>query len=56
MSWGYWGIVTGLLVMLVLFFVSMGILYRGSGKPMADAADVQAERDSKTVSSTKHAA
>jgi hypothetical protein len=27
MSWGYWGIVTGLLVMLTLFFFCMDILY-----------------------------
>jgi uncharacterized membrane protein len=43
MSWGYWGIVTGLVVMLVLFFVSMAIIYhttetseRGKSTPLAD--------------------
>lgn len=27
MSWGYWGIVAGLLTMVALFFVCMAILY-----------------------------
>lgn len=27
MSWGYWGIVTGLLTLVGLFFVCMAILY-----------------------------
>ncbi|CAI4033558.1 MAG TPA: hypothetical protein VLA99_01445 [Nitrospiraceae bacterium] len=27
MSWGYWGIVAGLLTMVGLFFVCMAILY-----------------------------
>lgn len=28
MTWGYWGIVTGLLVLLVLFFICVEILNR----------------------------
>jgi hypothetical protein len=28
MSWGYWGIVTGLMVLLAIFFVCVDILYR----------------------------
>ena len=27
MSWGYWGIVTGLLMQVVMFFVCMYIVY-----------------------------
>jgi hypothetical protein len=27
MSWGYWGIVTGLVVQVVMFFVCMTIVY-----------------------------
>lgn len=29
MSWGYWGIVTGLLSLLAIFFVSMSLVYSG---------------------------
>ena len=30
MSWGYWGIVGGLLAMVTTLFVCVGILYSGS--------------------------
>ncbi|MGE3154249.1 MAG: hypothetical protein AB7G48_14510 [Nitrospiraceae bacterium] len=32
MSWGYWGIVAGLMTMVGLFFVCMAILYRGKSE------------------------
>jgi len=34
MSWGYWGIVSGLVVLLVVFFVSMEILYSRARGPV----------------------
>lgn len=30
MSWGYWGIVAGLLALVAIFFVSMDLLYAGT--------------------------
>jgi hypothetical protein len=46
MSWGYWGIVTGLLALLLVFFVSVNLLYSGSGKgnQAPDRSDGQTER------------
>lgn len=44
MSWGYWGIVAGLLSLLALFFVCIEIVYRGSGTaagPSVSGADPQ---------------
>ena len=29
MSWGYWGIVTGLLVLVTVFFFTIDLFYRG---------------------------
>lgn len=31
MSWGYWGIVTGLAIMLGVFFFSIALVYSGVG-------------------------
>jgi len=39
MSWGYWGIITGVLVLLTVFFFCIDLLYRdqrrdlGMGRP-----------------------
>lgn len=30
MSWGYWGIVAGLLALLTIFFVSVDLVYSGA--------------------------
>ncbi len=30
MSWGYWGIVAGLLALLTIFFVSLDLVYSGA--------------------------
>jgi hypothetical protein len=55
MSWGYWGIVTGFLILLALFFVCVDILYRGS--KTADQPGMPASGDQGTAESrNKHAA
>ncbi len=33
MSWGYWGIVTGLVVLVATFFVCMRLVYSDTGRP-----------------------
>jgi len=33
MSWGYWGIVTGLLTLVTLFFFSLDLFYGGVEAP-----------------------
>ena len=55
MSWGYWGIVTGLLVLLTVFFFCMDLLYRENKKttPGAGASD---RRDATHAAGSKHAA
>lgn len=57
MSWGYWGIVTGLLVLLAVFFFCMDLLYgdrkkttRTLGEGMPDG------RETTRGTSSKHAA
>lgn len=30
MSWGYWGIVTGLVTLVAMFFVCLNLLYSGA--------------------------
>jgi hypothetical protein len=35
MTWGYWGIVTGLAVLLLIFFACMEILYHRTGETPA---------------------
>jgi hypothetical protein len=50
MSWGYWGIVLGLLVMVCLFFVSVEIMARGGKAQQTGKETAEAGR------STKHAA
>jgi hypothetical protein len=56
MSWGYWGIVVGLLSMVAVFFVCMEIMYAQARKGlggMNEKADGP-ERASQTIS--RHAA
>jgi hypothetical protein len=38
MSWGYWGIVTGLLVLVTVFFFSIDLFYRGKKTPSDELA------------------
>ena len=33
MSWGYWGIVTGLLILVTVFFFCIDLVYRGKKTP-----------------------
>jgi hypothetical protein len=57
MSWGYWGIVTGLVVLLVVFFVSMEILYSRAKGPVGGATGSPAGRNGEGgVSGEKRAA
>jgi len=56
MSWGYWGIVTGLLTLLAVFFVCIEIMCR---TPKTSAVGRTQSRDDNRegyASDTKHAA
>jgi hypothetical protein len=55
MSWGYWGIVTGLLVLLTVFFFCIDLLYDPRRKPSEEQKTETAET-ARSVSDTKHAA
>jgi hypothetical protein len=57
MSWGYWGIVTGLLVLLTVFFFCIDILYDAQKKlaGMRKTA-TPAGTETNDSSDTKHAA
>lgn len=55
MSWGYWGIVTSLVVLLVVFFVSMEILYSRAKRPGGGATGSPVGNGEK-ISGKKHAA
>lgn len=55
MSWGYWGIVAGLLILLTGFFFCMDLLYRGTEKtpPYEGIPD---GREAARSADSKHAA
>lgn len=55
MSWGYWGIVTGLLVLLVLFFICVEILNRIPQSTARGDTGFSGGKESKTGSG-RHAA
>ncbi len=55
MSWGYWGIVTGLVVLLVVFFISMEILYARARGAMGGATSSPAG-NGEGAAGKKHAA
>jgi hypothetical protein len=55
MSWGYWGIVTGLLVLLTVFFFCMDLLYRENKKTTPDPS-VSDSQGATHSTSSKHAA
>jgi hypothetical protein len=55
MSWGYWGIVTGVVVLLVVFFVSMEILYSRARGPVGGTTGSPANGE-EGVSGKKRAA
>lgn len=56
MSWGYWGIVSGLVVLLVVFFVSMELLYSRARRPVGGTTGSPAGNGEKGISGEKHAA
>ena len=57
MSWGYWGIVTSLLVLLTVFFFCIDLFYDRQRKFTGlDTTDTSGKKTAKSVSSNKHAA
>lgn len=55
MSWAYWGIVTGLLVLLTLFFFCMDLLYRDE-KKTAPGEGIPDGHETTRAADSKHAA
>jgi hypothetical protein len=55
MSWGYWGIVGGLAVMLATFFLCLEILRPNWSETGKGAAEGQGEQGDRS-STTRHAA
>jgi len=55
MSWGYWGIVAGLLVLLTVFFFCMDLLYRDE-KKMMHSEDISDGQEATHKVDSKHAA
>lgn len=55
MSWGYWGIVTALLLLLTVFFFCVDLLYRDQKKRVADAAQSDLHETTQATGA-KHAA
>ncbi len=59
MSWGYWGIAAGLVVLWLVFFVCMEILYARARKPLnglTGVGELPAEQGETTRTGGKHAA
>jgi len=59
MSWGYWGIVVGLVVEVAVFFVCMELLYsnaKGSLKAPSSMTDKPVEAVEQASVSFRHAA
>ena len=54
--WGYWGIVTGLLVLLGIFFACMEILYSNAKRPLIGNTGSPAGREERAPTGSKHAA
>jgi hypothetical protein len=55
MSWGYWGIVAGLLVLLTVFFFCIDLLYRDKTKPV-HGEDIPDGQEATRAAGSKHAA
>jgi hypothetical protein len=55
MSWGYWGIVTGLLVLLTVFFFCLDLLYPDEKKRMP-SEDIPDGQKTTRAADSKHAA
>ncbi|WP_447977559.1 hypothetical protein [Candidatus Nitrospira bockiana] len=57
MSWGYWGIVSGILVLVTLFFFCLDLFYREPNTIIeAEKTGGEGARDTMTSTGTKHAA
>lgn len=58
MSWGYWGIVAGLLTMMGIFFVCMAILYPAEKESSSLSGDLtkSAEPTTQGQIRSRHAA
>lgn len=59
MSWGYWGILAGVVALLAILFVCMELLYagaRGPAKENGSGADESREGSQRAESNAKHAA
>lgn len=56
MSWGYWGIVGGLLSMVIVLFVSMEILYANARKGLDGADEAPSGTTPTTRAAGRHAA
>lgn len=57
MSWGYWGITAGLLILVTLFFFALNLFYGGIQGPTD--AETQTPKDggeAKPASGSRHAA
>jgi hypothetical protein len=55
MSWGYWGIVAGLLSMVMVLFVCMEILYAHARKGLSEEGG-PVEGRTETTPASRHAA
>jgi hypothetical protein len=56
MTWGYWGIVTGLLVLLGIFFACMEILYARAKNGRDGRMGAPTEGGGSAAKDNKHAA
>jgi hypothetical protein len=56
MSWGYWGIVAGLLSMVTVLFVCMEILYAHARKGLDESGESIEGRTAETPTASRHAA
>jgi hypothetical protein len=56
MSWGYWGIVGGLLSMVVVLFVSVEILYARARKGLDESVETSTGAATSTPTAGRHAA
>jgi len=53
MSWGYWGIVLGLVAMVADFFVCLSLFYSNTkGSPKAQSGKIDEPREAVTQAST----
>jgi hypothetical protein len=56
MSWGYWGIVAGLLSMVTVLFVCMEILYAHARTGLGESGESIEGRTAETPTASRHAA